>query len=110
MGGVMTEGATLSRIRHCLWNETSVHLSLLGESDDRSYFKSPRGTPVDWVWNQIPMKIVTSLQQRDWQERSLRGAMKALDSKLGFLIAPVDQVELPRGSSGVGVLPWGIWS
>lgn len=110
MGKAESDGATLSLVRHCLWNETSSLLGALGDSDERLYFKSQRGNPIDWVWNNIPMKIVTSLQRQEWQERALHGAAKALGSKISFLIAPVDRGSPPPKAGGVGILPWSFWS
>lgn len=110
MGSVSSDHAVLTLIRHCLWNETSALMGAHGLSDDRRYFKSLHGTPVDWVWENIPMKIVTSLSQRTYQERAVSGAMTKLGAKYGYLIAPVNQVELPPKSGGIGVLPWSHWS
>jgi hypothetical protein len=110
MGNVSSDQAVLTLIRHCLWNETSALLGAHGLSDDRHYFKSLHGTPVDWVWDNVPMKIVTSLSQRAFQERALSGAMTKLRAKYGYLIAPVNQTEVPPKSGGIGVLPWSYWS
>jgi predicted AAA+ superfamily ATPase len=110
MGNSKTDQATLSLIRHTLWNETSALMGYLGESENRQYFKSARGTVIDWVWDNVPMKIVTSLKQRAFQERALRGAMDALEAKNGYLIAPIDRIEIPPRTGGVGVLPWSMWS
>ncbi len=43
-----------------------------------------------------------------WQERALAGAMKTLKIKKGFLISPMNQVEIPK--RGIGLLPYGYWS
>lgn len=110
IGNSKSDEATLSLIRHALWNETSALLGYLGVSENRQYFKSARGTLVDWVWDNVPMKIVTSLKQRAFQERALRGAMGALDARNGYLIAPTDRIELPPKTGGVGALPWSMWS
>ena len=110
IGNSKSDQATLSLIRHTLWNETSALMGYLGVSDNRQYFKSARGTVVDWVWDNIPMKIVTSLNQRAFHERALRGAMAALNAKTGYLIAPTDRLETPPKAGGVGVLPWSMWS
>jgi hypothetical protein len=56
------------------------------------------------------MKIVTTLKQRAFQERALRGAMETLEAKNGYLIAPIDRIETPPKAGGVGVLPWSMWS
>ncbi len=110
MGTMTSDGEILSAVRHGLWQETSAIMSFYGIDDSRSYYKSARGEPIDWVLDGVPMKIVTSLNSRAWSERGLAGAMKSINSKVGFLIAPVDQVELPKNSRGIGVLPWNFWS
>jgi hypothetical protein len=110
MGDVKSSSAVLSLIRHALWTETSSLMGFHGMTDDRCYFKSIRGSAVDWIWNNSPMKIVTSLQQRSFLERSLEGAMQKLGSRHGYLIAPVGHAEIPPKSGGIGVLPWTTWS
>lgn len=110
MGSMSSDHVVLTLIRHCLWNETSALLGAHGIPDDRHYFKSLHGTPIDWVWDNISMKIVTSLGQRAFQERPLKGAMTKFDAKYGYLATPVNQVEDPPRNGGIGVLPWSYWS
>lgn len=100
--------ATLSLARQLLWSETSTRLSFDGMRDERVYFKSQKGTPIDWVWNDIPMKIVASTKQLGWEERALSGAMKKLGAKMGCFLAPVDSPQLV--AKGISILPWNHWS
>jgi hypothetical protein len=44
------------------------------------------------------------------EERSVLGAMKRLDVRQGYLLAPVEHGFHPPKKGGVGVLPWGVWS
>lgn len=107
--GDLGEGATLSLARHALLKETDCYLHLSVDENRRPYFKSSRGSPVDWVWNGIPFKVLASTQQMGWAERSLAGAMKALGRKTGFLVAPTRDELLPPKSGGIGILPWQFW-
>jgi predicted AAA+ superfamily ATPase len=105
-----TEGAILSLARHFLLNETSTMIEIQKRRDDRSYFKSAKGTPVDWIMDGVPFKVVTTLKSIGWAEKGLLGAMKKLESKNGYLIAPIEKPTRPDKSSGIGVLPWSFWS
>jgi predicted AAA+ superfamily ATPase len=103
-----SDGATLTLARHLLWNETSAQMGFVGLVDDRVYYKSAKGSVVDWVWNNVPMKVVLSAKQSGWEERGLAGSMKSLGSDIGYLIAPVEKPVLPK--HGIGILPWHYWS
>ena len=102
------DGATLTLARHLLWNETNAQMGFVNLSDERVYYKSAKGAPIDWVWNGIPMKVVLSPKQHGWEERALLGAMKSLKSPKGYLIAPVENAEII--DKGIGLLPWHYWS
>jgi predicted AAA+ superfamily ATPase len=103
-----SDGATLTLSRHLLWSETSAQLGFTNQSDERTYYKSAKGTIVDWIWNGIPMKVALSSKQTGWEERSLEGAMKTLNSDVGYLIAPIDKPLIVK--KGIGILPWHYWS
>ena len=105
-----SEGTTLSLVRTFLLNEVLANSEYSGIRPSLNYFKSARGTPVDWVWDDIPIKIITqsSLKSIGWQERAVLGAMKKLNSKRGILLAPIDQPIVEK--KGISVLPWSVWS
>jgi len=113
LGTSLGEGVTLSLVRHFIWNELSVQAEYQGKRLSRTYYKSAQGSPVDFIINDVPFRIVanqTSLvRQREWEERALHGAMKKLGAQQGFLVGPVDKAELPS-KTGIGILPWSAWS
>ena len=108
MKNSQSDGATLTLARHLLWNETTAQMGFINEVDERVYYKSAKGTVVDWVWNNIPMKVIQSSKQTGWEERGLAGAMKTLNSDIGYLIAPVEKSVIAK--KGIGILPWHYWS
>jgi uncharacterized protein len=108
--GFKTTESALTLIRHFLFNETSVKLELMKKRDDRTYYKSAKGSPVDWVWDNVPYKIIQSTKSIGWEEKALIGSMKKLGSKVGYLVAPVDFATKPKAKGGIGILPWGTWS
>lgn len=114
MGKATGEGSSLSLIRHFLWNEWISQAEYQGRRPERIYYKSAQGSPVDAVFDGVPFRVVASTsaisRQLKWEERPLLGAMKKLDSKVGYLIAPVDSVTLPPKKGGIGILPWSAWS
>jgi len=105
-----SEGATLSLCRTFLLNELSAHSEYGGRRFDPTYFKSSRGRPVDYVWKDLPIKIITSASLRavGWEERAVAGAMKALGASRGILLAPIDRPIIEK--KGISVLPWSMWS
>lgn len=109
------EGPSLSLIRHSVWNELSAnHEYLLGPFRP-TYYKSAKGTPVDWVDEDSKTAFKVIIHGREssssltYQERSLAGAMKTLGIKRGFLVAPIEKPDIPK-SEGIGILPWTYWS
>ncbi|MGK5088135.1 AAA family ATPase [Bdellovibrionota bacterium FG-2] len=114
LGTSQGEGATLSLVRHFMWNEWAAQSLYTGKSFFREYYKSAQGSPVDAVFNGIPYRIVASAsdvtRRLKIEERPLLGAMKALKSKVGYLVAPVEKGTTPPKTGGVGILPWGEWS
>lgn len=109
MGNQLSEGVSLSLARHFVWQETGAYLSCLGIHDDRVYYKSSRGSPVDMIWDDVAIKITHKSEGNTWDERAVVAAMKTLGLKKGLIVAPTDQVYIPKGS-GVGRVPWGYWS
>ena len=75
------------------------------------YYKSARGSPVDLVWNDVPIKVtVQKASQQAYEERSLAGALKTLGLKRAVLVSPHASVVLPKRSEGIGAVPWNFWS
>ncbi|MEO5970765.1 MAG: hypothetical protein ABIQ95_12635, partial [Bdellovibrionia bacterium] len=114
MGPDTGEAYTLSLIRHLLWNEWFAQHEYQGKRLNRIYYKSAQGSPVDAVFDGIPFKIVATpsdvTRRLKVEERAVLGAMRKLDSKYGYLVAPVTSVTLPPKKGGIGILPWGFWS
>jgi predicted AAA+ superfamily ATPase len=114
MGTILGEGTTLSLIRQFIWNEICAQAEYQGKHLSKIYFKSAQGSPIDFVLDNIPFRIVPSVtaisQRRAWEERPLLGAMKKLGATEGYLVGPVDYIELAPKGGGIGVLPWGAWS
>lgn len=98
---------TLTRI--FILNEIFASAHYAGQTPRWSYFKSRKGSPLDLVWDHVPIKIIGSTRQTGWDERAVAGAMKALGSKTGLLTGPTDHVTLPK-KQGIGLVPWTYWS
>lgn len=114
MDMIMGEGPTLSLVRHFIWNEINIQAEYQGKKLIRNYYKSAQGSPIDFVINNIPFRIISNItaltRQLSWEERPLRGAMKKLGATVGYLIGPVDKAELPIKKGDIGILPWSAWS
>ncbi|MGK5086324.1 AAA family ATPase [Bdellovibrionota bacterium FG-2] len=106
------EGATLSLARLTLLNELFSHHEYSGTRFFVRYFKSAKGTPVDMVLDNTPIRVVPLADVNrgpwGWHEKSVLGAMKKLKSKRGILLAPVDRAHVQE--SGISILPWTMWS
>lgn len=114
MGTILGESSTLSLVRHFIWNEVYAQATYQGKHLTRIYYKSTQGSPIDFIINNIPFRIVSNVtsvtSQLQWEERALRGAMKKLKANVGYLVAPVDKAKLPTKSGEIGILPWTAWS
>lgn len=122
MGSAFGEGATLSLARVFVLNEILAINEYLGTPIRLAYFKSPRGTPVELVWNNIPIKVSNSIKsQLSYDERSLLGGMKRLKSKTGILVTRFDEAYFEKTPPKRGVtretsdqqlnfVPWTFWS
>lgn len=94
-----------------LYNEVLSLHQYRGEKLRLQYFKSQHGTPIDLVWDNIPIKIVSEnvvSTRIGHLEKPLLGAMKKLNSKRGILLAPIDQPHIQK--EGISILPWSFWS
>jgi predicted AAA+ superfamily ATPase len=114
MGKRSGEGGTLSLVRHCLWNEWLTLQEYQGKRLERQYYKTAQGSPIDAVFNEIPIRIVSNpiavTRQLKWEERPLLGAMKKLGAQVGYLVAPVEEFHPAPKKGGIGIIPWGAWS
>jgi predicted AAA+ superfamily ATPase len=102
---------SLTIARHYILNEIFCLNEYQGHPLPKRCFKSPKGPIIDFVWNNIPIKIVNenvTPTTMEYHQRSVLGAMKKLDSKRGLILAPVNIVHLPK--SGVCLLPWSYFS
>ncbi len=107
------EGVTLSLARHLVLNEILAGRQYVGHPLHPRYYKSAQAKEgVDLVWDGIPIKILHAPPSRiplGWYEKPVIGAMKKLGAKVGLLVAPVDQADLPK-KGGIGIVPWTHWS
>lgn len=108
------EQVSLIRTRIFILNEILANAHYAGQTSRWTYFKSRKGTPIDLVWDNVPIKIIASMRQTGWEERAVAGAMKALKSQIGILAGPTDHVTLPKMKGnlpkGIGMVPWSYWS
>lgn len=110
------EGTTLALYRHALWNELSALITLQDGRAALPYFKSARGTEVDFVLNSIPIRIVplnsTGRGPWGWYDKALKGAQKALKSRDRVMLAPVHtpEVHTDRDRTTLWILPFTVWS
>ncbi len=105
-----SEGATLSLARTFLINELSAQCEYSNERLDLIYYKSTKGRPIDLIWKNLPLKLISqsNLKGIGWEERALAGAMKTLGATQGFLAAPIERPILSK--KGISVVAWSWWS
>ena len=104
---------TQNLVRVYLLNEIESRLHYSNEDFTREYFKSARGSPIDLVWNGIPLKFSVSTKPSGWETRALEGAMKTLQAPYGLIVTPSDQNFLPKKGKplkGILQVPWTFWS
>lgn len=90
-------------------NEILANTHYAGQTMRWTYFKSRKGSPIDLVWNNLPIRIIGSIRRTGWDERAVAGAIKLLRCKTGLLAGPTDHVTLPK-KGGIGLVPWTYWS
>jgi hypothetical protein len=114
MGTILGEGCTLSLVRHFIANEIKAQAEYQGKHFIHRYYKSAKGSPIDFIIDNIPFRVVPSVtaftQRLGLEERPLYGAMKKLGAKTGYLVCPMDKAEMPPKQGGIGLLPWSAWS
>ena len=80
-----TEQATLTLARHLIFNEIAAKYEYALKKINIGYFKSARGEPIDFVAENIPIKVITrSSGALGWHKKGLEGAMKKMKSTQGF--------------------------
>jgi predicted AAA+ superfamily ATPase len=111
MGPRPSPGVSLSSARHFILNEILAQNEYAGKSLATTYYKSAKGSLVDFVWDGVPIKILEeSHSSMGWQERALAGAMKKLNSQIGIIVSPNDHIQLPKNKKGIAYVPWSYWS
>lgn len=109
MDSTMGEGRSLSLGRIFVLKEIRAAAEYAGQRAPLVYYKSARGSPVDFIWSDIPIKVsVSSRSQIAYDERALAAAMKKLKAKTALLAWAHDGVELEK--KGVSHVPWTYWS
>lgn len=109
MNGSLGEGRSLSLGRIFVLKEIRAVAEYAGKRAPPVFYKSARGSPVDFIWEDVPIKVsVSPRAQVSYDERALQGAMHKLRAPRGILAWAHDGVELaPQGISHV---PWTFWS
>jgi predicted AAA+ superfamily ATPase len=101
-----SEAVTLSLARHCLYNEIAANHEYRLKRAQISYYKSARGEPIDFLVNNLPVKLVVqSSGPMGWHKKGLLGAMKKLRSDQGFLIAPIEKSDTLK-KRGISRVSW----
>lgn len=105
------EGETLTLARHFILNEISASLELHEGLHSITYYKSARGSAVEFVVHDTPIRVIPLSEigkgPWGWYEKALQGAAKTLRSRSALLAAPVDSVYQDGKTT---IVPWGIWS
>lgn len=109
MDGTMGEGRSLSLGRIFVLKEIGAVTEYAGKRVPFVFYKSARGSPVDFIWAGTPVKVSAGPRsQVAYDERALEGAMTKLKSKTALLVWANDGAELQK--SGVSHVPWTYWS
>ena len=109
MEGTLGEGRTLSLGRIFVLKEIRAVAEYTGRRVRPVFYKSARGSPVDFIWLDIPIKVSASARsQVAYDERALAAAMRKLKAKSAVLAWAHDGVELEK--SGISRVPWTYWS
>lgn len=105
-GHLGSEEATLTLARHCIFNEIAANHEYQLKRAPITYYKSARGEPIDFVVNNLPVKvIVKSGGALGWYEKGLHGAIKTLGCTQGLLCAPIEKSD-PIKKNGISRVSW----
>jgi uncharacterized protein len=109
MDGTMGEGRSMSLGRIFVLKEIRALAEYAGRRVPLVFYKSARGSPVDLIWENIPIKVAASPRsQIAYDERALAAAMKKLKSKTAVLASAHDGIEVKK--TGISHVPWTFWS
>jgi predicted AAA+ superfamily ATPase len=109
MEGCLGEGRSLSLGRIFVLKEIRAVAEYAGQRVRPVFYKSARGSPVDFVWADIPIKVSASPRsQVAYDERALASAIKKLKVKSAILTWAHDGVAME--SRGISHVPWTYWS
>jgi predicted AAA+ superfamily ATPase len=109
MGGTLGTGRRLSLGRIFVLKEILAVAEYAGKPVRPLYYKSARGSPVDFVWNNTLIKVsASSRSQVAYDERALNDALKRTGAKSALLAWAHDGVELEK--DGISHVPWTYWS
>lgn len=109
LDGTLGEGRSLSLGRIFVLKEIRALAEYTGMRVRPVFYKSARGSPVDFIWRDTPIKVSASARsQVAYDERALAAAMRKLKSKSAVLAWAHDGVELEK--SGMSRVPWTYWS
>jgi predicted AAA+ superfamily ATPase len=110
MEGTMGEGRSLSLGRIFVLKEIRAVAEYAGNRVPPVFYKSARGSPVDFIWGDVPIKVsVSPKSQTAYDERALAAAMKKLKAKTAVLAWAHDGVEVEK-KKGLSHVPWTYWS
>jgi len=96
MKNAVSDSVSLTLTRIFVLNEIFANSHYAAQALRWVYFKSRKGSPIDLVWSDIPIKIITSTRQTGWEERAVEGARRAIKGKAGLLVGPTDHVTFPK--------------
>jgi uncharacterized protein len=109
MDGTLGTGRSLSLGRIFVLKEILAVAEYAGKPARPLYYKSARGSPVDFVWNDTLIKVSASARsQVAYDERALKDALKKTGAKIALLAWAHDGVELE--ADGISHVPWTYWS
>lgn len=109
MEGTLGEGRTLSLGRIFVLKEIRALAEYAGKRAPPVFYKSARGTPVDFLWSNTPIKVSASPRARvAYDERALAAAMRKLKAKSAIIAWANDGIEIEPG--GISHVPWTFWS
>jgi uncharacterized protein len=109
MRGTLGEGRSLSLGRIFVLKEIRAIAEYAGKRIPPIFYKSARGSPVDLIWSDIPVKVsVSPRSQIAYDERALEAALKKLNAKTGLLVCAHDGLDLQK--KGISHVPWTFWS
>ena len=73
-----------------------------------TYFKTARGSPVDFIWGDVCVKISQlPLSRIEYDLRPMRSALKALSLKKGIVLTATESCEeIKEKGQTIRIVPW----